>query len=151
MGRVEPHDVRMVSSDEFLYLRKGFLLDILLRIGDEPFVLPVPPVFTSEMAVSARMLIFPVIARRKGMFPVEGVGIIESELDSVALRRFPQFHHRIPLVLGKADIIGIGVRRVHGETVMMLRGNDEILHSGRFHHGHPFLRVEIDRVEGIDQ
>ena len=44
----------------------------------------------------------------------------------------------------------IGQPRVkHAETVVVLRGEDDIFHGRRLSDPRPLLRIEFDRVEGL--
>ena len=101
-----------------------------------------------EQFVAAGVFEIPVIAGAVLLAPVEGVGIVEAELDAVFLTSRLQILHRIAgkgSGLDDGGVADLGI--IHGETVVMFRGDDEVSHAGFLRELDPFIRIELRGVE----
>ncbi len=59
-----------------------------------------------------------------------------------------QFLQRIALERrGVHDVVRAGLGAVHREAVVMLAGDDDVLHAGVLGHLHPLLGIELHRIE----
>ena len=130
-ARVEPDQADgAVAGEQFLHLRLGFaaqvLVVILLVVGTE----------------------IPGVAGAVGLVPVLRLRVIDAEADVVALARVGQFLERIAMEgRGVVDVVLADRRAIHGEAVVVLAGDDDVLHAGVFGHLHPCFGIELHGVE----
>ena len=84
------------------------------------------------------------------VFPVSSQGIIETEFQSLLTAFVGQFFHRVACKRGTGnDVVIAACRVIHGKSVMVLGGDDDIFHAGFFGSLYPFSGVELGRVEVI--
>src|SRR5881409_106516 len=73
------------------------------------------------------------------------------ELEAGPMRRLGKRLDGVSLVRrGVHDIVARDLRVENGEPVVVLGGDDEVLHPRVPGHAHPFVRVEPDGVEAVD-
>ena len=64
------------------------------------------------------------------------------------LALFGEFAHRVALKgRGGDDVEGVDFGVEHGEAVVMLGGDDDVLHAGGFGEGDDVMRVEAGGIE----
>ena len=81
-----------------------------------------------------------------GMVPVHD-GMIKAELDAGVVAGLGQLLERVALEGGGLDApIGL-VGPEHAEAVVVFGGDDDVFHAGILGQAHPFLGVELHRVE----
>ena len=101
-----------------------------------------------ELLVAARIAVVPIVARPVRVCPVEGVRIVKAEAYAVALAGIGELAHGVARELRRVvDVVGVRLRRPHGEAVVVLGGDDQVLHPRAFDQAHPLLGVEFHRVE----
>ena len=90
----------------------------------------------------------PGVAHAGGLVPVLRLRVIEAELDVVARAGGGEFLQRIALEgRGVDDIVLAGLGAVHGEAVVMLAGDHDVLHAGIVGHLDPLFGVEFYGIE----
>ena len=90
----------------------------------------------------------PEVAVSAFFIPVLLMGIVETEAHAVFFSGLGEFFQRIAAEGGRLDDIVIVPARIeHGETVVMLAGDDHVFHSGFRCGAHPAVGIEIRRVE----
>jgi hypothetical protein len=150
-GGVEPEDVGVVFFNEFEELGDGFAVDIFFDAFELFGVEVVPVGAAEEFAIAARVLVIPVVAGGVGVFPVEGVRVVEAEADAGGVAGVGEFLHGVAFEPGGVvEIVGGDFRRIHGEAVVVLGGDDEVFHAGVFKEVDPGGGVELFGVEGGD-
>ena len=88
------------------------------------------------------------VGETAGVMPVLGLRIVESQLDALLLAGRGQFLERIAMEgRGVDDVVRAGLGVEHGEAVVVLRGDDDVLHAGVLGDRHPLVGVELHRVE----
>jgi len=82
------------------------------------------------------------------MMPVLRLGVVEPETEARLPAGRRQLLERIALERrGVHDVVPAGRRAEHRKPIVMLRGDDDVLHPGVLGDAHPFIRVELHRVE----
>ena len=129
--RIEPDQAHWaVVAQQFLHLRLGLSAQVLVEI--------LAVVRAEIPGVSGAVRLVPVLRLR----------IVEAEPDVVPRARRRQFAQRIAVKRGRVpDVVLAHRRMVHGEPVVMLAGDHDVLHPGIFGHPHPFLGIELHRIE----
>jgi len=90
----------------------------------------------------------PVVANSIGFVPVLRLRVIEAHFQTGALAGRGQIFDHIMMVRRRVDdIVFTRFGAVHGEAVMMLGSDGDVLHAGVLGDGHPLVGVEFYRVE----
>ncbi len=83
-----------------------------------------------------------------GVMPVE-LRVIEEELDPLAAAFVGQLLQRIALERRPVDdVVARGARREHRKTVVVARGDRDVLHARRLGERHPRVGIEVGGIEG---
>ena len=125
---VEPHDRRVVASDD------------LFELGSHDFVI------TLVVGVFAVSCIVLFLRNEVRMVPIHD-GVVGTELDPLLLTLVAQLLQWISLEQCIPDVPSALVRRIHGESFVVLAGNDDVLHSGIFCRTYDLFRIEVDGIE----
>ena len=129
--RVEPDQTdRAVAGEQLLHLRLGFvsqvLVKILLVVGSE----------------------IPGVAGAVRLVPVLRLRVVEAEPDAVPGAGLGQLLERVALERrGIHDVVLADLGAIHREAVVVLAGDDDVFHPGVLGQLHPFLGVELHRIE----
>ena len=79
--------------------------------------------------------------------PVQ-VGMVEEELQALPPALLGEHLERILLIwCGVDDVPPVLLGREHGEAVVMLARDGDVLHPGGFGQRHPLGRIELRRIE----
>ena len=145
---VEPNEREVaVLRKDLLDLRLRLLLEVagevLLRLVRE-----VPVVRPGGRA--AAPVVGMGVAAAVGMAPVEVLRIVEPEPEAVLPAGLGELAHDVaPERRGVDDVELRDLRAEHREAVVVLRGEDDVLHPGVAGDPHPFVGVEEDRIERL--
>ena len=81
--------------------------------------------------------------RAAGSGPVLGLGVVEAELDALLAAFFGELAEGVALEgSGGDDVEGVDLGVEHGEAVVVLGGDDDVLHAGGFCEGDDVVRAE---------
>jgi hypothetical protein len=87
-------------------------------------------------------------SRSAGRGPVLILRVVEAELDALLAALFGELAQRVALEgRGGDDVEGVGLGVEHGEAVVVLGGDDDVLHAGGFGEGDDIVRAEAGGVE----
>ena len=87
-----------------------------------------------------------------GMFPIDPVGIIESQFETVLVAGSRQFLHNVPFGVGELSHIVIAHLAVpQRKTIMVLGREGDIFHSGFFCQQYPLFWINAVPVEAVQQ
>ncbi len=85
-----------------------------------------------------------------GVFPIDPVRIVKSQLETVLFAGIGQLLDDIPFRIGEFCHIIITYFAVpQGKAIMMLGGDGDIFHSCLFCQHYPFFRINIVPVETL--
>ena len=80
--------------------------------------------------------------------PVLGLRVVEAEFDALLAALFGEFLEGVALEGGGGDDVeGVDLGVEHGEAVVVLGGDDDVLHAGGFGEGDDVVRGEAGGVE----
>ncbi len=80
--------------------------------------------------------------------PVLGLRVVEAELDALLAALFGELLERIALEgSGGDDVEGVDLGVEHGEAVVVLGGDDDVLHAGGLGEGDDVVRAEAGGIE----
>ena len=83
-----------------------------------------------------------------GAGPILILRVVEAELDALLAALLGQLAQRIAMEgRGGDDVEGVCFGIEHGEAVVMLGGDDDVLHAGGFGQGDDVVRAEAGGVE----
>ena len=83
-----------------------------------------------------------------GCGPVLSLRVVEAELDALLAALVGEFLERVALEgRGGDDVEGVGLGVEHGEAVVVLGGDDDVLHAGGFGQRDDVVRAEAGGVE----
>ena len=122
--RVEPDDDGKVAvvRQQFFHLRDR----LGVKVGVEVAVLRLIPVMRGQIVMAGLIG----AASRRG--PVLILRIVEAELHALLLAFLGELADRVAMKrCGRDDVEGIGFGIEHGEAIVVLRGDDDVLHPGR--------------------
>ena len=127
--RVAPQDGGPVVTDELKQLRQRFAVDAgLAALGAVRFGKP----------------------RIAGERPVDGMGIIDTQLYSVFVARDFEFAQRIATEFARPDhIVVVHLRIEHRHAIVVHRRDDDVSHACVLRSSHPLVGIEGRRVEGL--
>ena len=132
--RVPPEDVNVVVGKDFLNLRNRDICQVFVE--------------AATMSVVPALAVFHAPLRAAGMHPVLRLRIVEADLQPMLFAGGDQRLQQILAIRRSVDDIPIGNGRVEqGEAVVMLAGDDDILHAGRLGEPHPGLRIVLGGIE----
>jgi hypothetical protein len=140
LGSVEPNDdgVVLVVVEELFDLGDGFLVEVIV----EGAILRGVPVAGLEVVVSADC------CGSAGGCPVLCLRVVEAELHALLATLFGELAQGVALVgSGGDDVEGVDLGVEHGEAVVVLGGDDDVLHAGGFGEGDDVVRGEAGGVE----
>ena len=138
--RVEPDDDRvvLVVVEELFDLGDGFLVEVVVEAAILGFI----PVVVGSVAVSRG------VGGAAGVGPVLVLRVVEAELDALLAALFGEFFEGVALEgSGGDDVEGIDLGVEHGEAVVVLGGDDDVLHAGGLGEGDDVVGAEAGGVE----
>ncbi len=139
-GSVEPDDdgVLLVVFEELFNLRDGFFVQVVI----EAAVLCRVPVAGVGVMVAADS------GRSAGGGPVLRLRVVEAEFDALFAALFGEFFEGVAFERGGGDDVeGVDLGVEHGEAVVVLRGDDDVLHAGGLGEGDDVVGAEARWVE----
>lgn len=139
-GGVEPDDdgVVLVVGQELFDLGDGLLVEVVVKGAILGFI----PVAGLLIVIAADG------CGSSGGGPVLRLGVVEAELDSLLAALLGELLEGIAMEgSGGDDVEGIDLGVEHGEAVVMLGGNDDVLHAGSLGEGNDVMRGEAGGVE----
>ncbi len=143
-GRVEPDDFnRPVFAGDFLDLGQALFLEVVVK-GRRHALL----VFIWETIASGcvPVLIMGVVAT--GFDPVLVVGVIKTESNADLAARFGKLLHRVAAKRrGIHDVEVMRFRVIHRKAVVMLAGDDDVLHARVLGELGDRSGIELHRIE----
>src|SRR5579871_6123455 len=139
-GSVEPDDdgVLLVVFKQLFDLWDGFVFQIIVE-GAVLCLVPVAGVFVVGSTYGCGSA---------GGSPVLGLRIVEAEFDALLVALFGEFFEGVALEgCGGDDVEGVDLGVEHGEAVVVLGGDDDVLHAGSFGEGDDVVGAEAGGVE----
>ena len=113
-----------------------------MEVGVEVAVLGLVPVVGGGVVVGAED------GGAAGRGPVLGLGVVEAELEALLAALFGELAEGVALEGGGGDDVeGVGFGVEHGEAVVVLGGDDDVLHAGGFGEGDDVVGGEGGGVE----
>ena len=86
-----------------------------------------------QILITAGIVVVPVVAWCIWIFPIKGMRVVEPEANPVAPTRFRQFAHWISFKERRvANVVLRNCRGIHCKAIVMLGGDDHVLHSRTF-------------------
>ena len=150
---VEPDEAEVaVLRQDLLRLRNRLLGEVALEViggvvGEVPVVPPLAVLLAPDLAVAGVVHPAPAAVR---IAPVEVLRVIEPELYARRAARLGDLLEGIaPERRRVHDVVLRHLRAVHREAVVVLRGDDEVLHPRVPRPLHPVHRIEQHRVERL--
>jgi len=133
--RVEPDQAdRAVAREQFFDLGLGLFAEV--------------PVVGAALVLLLVGTEIPRVACPARLVPVLGLGVVESEPHAAFGAGVGQLLEHVPLERrGVHDVVLAGPRAVHGEAVVVLARDDDVLHPRILGELNPFIRIELHRVE----
>ena len=138
---VEPEQVDLVVFHQFLDLRIRFLGEVFVH-G-----------FIVRFVVGGKLGVdfsdgFRRGERRARLAPIEGLRVVNAELQPVAVAGLLEFLDDVaPEWRAIDDIVIRDARLEEREAIVVLRGDDDILHAGFLENPRPLVGIELLRVE----
>ena len=139
-GGVEPDDGGEVAvvGEELFELGDG----LGVEVGVEVAVLCGVPVVGGGVVVAG------LEGGAAGSGPVLVLRVVEAELDALLAALFGEFVEGVAFEgSGGDDVEGVGLGVEHGEAVVVLGGDDDVLHAGGFGEGDDVVGAEAGGVE----
>ena len=129
--RIEPDQRhRAVAGEQLAHLRLGLLAQVLVVV---------------LLLVRAEV---PVVAGAVRIVPVLRLRVVEAEADAALRARVGQLLEDVALERrGVDDVVGADLRIEQREPIVMLRGDDDVLHARVDGELHPLVGVEVVRAE----
>src|SRR5688572_24612657 len=98
----------------------------------------IPQQSAMQTLVARWIVIVPIIAGCIRVFPIECMRIIKTEAKTVFSGSTGKLAHRVSLERGRiTNVVAAHRRRIHGEPVMMLGGDDDVSHTRRLNQPDP--------------
>lgn len=139
-GCVEPDDdgVALVVFEELFDLGDGLFVEVII----EGAVLGFIPVSGLLVVISANG------CGASGGGPVLRLRVVEAELDALLAALLGEFLDGISVEgCGGDDIEGVDLGVEHGEAIVVLGGDDDVLHAGALGERHDVVRGEAGGIE----
>ena len=139
-GGVEPDDYGEIGvvGEELFHLGNGFGMEV----GVEVAILGFVPVAGLGVVVVAED------GGATGGGPVLRLRVVEAKFDALLFALDGELAEGIAFEGGSGDDVeGISFRVEHGEAVVMLGGDDDVLHPGRFGESDDIVRAEGGGIE----
>ena len=132
--------ILLVVGEEFFDLGDGFVVEVVVEVA----VLGGVPVAGVGVVVAADG------GGSAGGGPVLGLRVVEAELDALLAALFGEFFEGVAFEGGGGDDVeGVDFGVEHGEAVVVLGGDDDVLHAGGFGEGDDVVGGEAGGVESL--